>query len=1635
MKVNEKDEQVYQQEMESKAGSLSGIKQELSLLLIKSYAADYDEVSQCIEKIESLLQEDAVGDAHNYFNPLIHSVTAILGEYPGRVYQYIVNHKVEYPYSVGYYRRPFRTTMMNCHQRKIIELAVALIKLYKCDFSIEKYLTLADYPAQHNEMIAYVIAFEIDGRNEAVIQALKDIIYGDNNTALLTRSMIKGIFLSHHQETYTMLGELLIAAKLQEGLRQSIVETMDEGTLAATIYMLNIIIEHDFIRYSSVVRALDVWLGMGFEAMNSRVVKQCIQYAYTCLQDEKTCTEWLHSRDVNQLYMSLWATAVKEEQNVANKIHYVMENSQTYQKIVAQYFLTQSQNQEMKFAIAQQYLDQSEKEMQYHILSNYVYECSYSWGNKIEEDQIKIARVSMLEDKVERRRQFDLLKKMFLSMEKKEMSFPSQVFEWLQITYSSDLIITKMLYLIAYDMDHEWIAELIDLKDRMSPDSRGRLLRRFAKDYGNLIQREFVFAALSDKSMSNRELALAHIKVMELSLDEIHKIAGVLNLKTGVMRQEAIKIFLTLPPGQLEIAIDDLLQSKNELQRLGALEVITEINNSPANVAQCAVLKTKLSYIIEPTEKEKVLLAKLGGEEEYNPATIFGLREENNEILIKEPRSYDDFTISEVFTVTKSRVTGFLTGLYRLIEKYRVYEYEVQWSSGYKDTYLVGARLDRCINRQQQQEKNLTNIACLPLGEVWQQYLVETRKFTPLELLQMQFYFEFEKLYDVYFDELQKWEKKRYESFDDCWKTFVSELYDMEKIKEINNWTEGKLYYSQARTIIAAYFNDGDKKEIFPVVSKVVSRIIQSIPEQKGADEIFDLVVEPWLTWQEKTVYDDASFAEYFYLKYKLYKMGEFKKHNPSLENFIRAYELRIIDKNELLKELMLRPSSANHMYHLTRNKDEFIKKHPSMRAVRDQIIDRVLEIELKRGDLATAVTKLAMNIKYYEGMEYFVKILLGVDKETFVRGYISSYGDSITRKETFSHLLQVCYPRAGEEETLLRTLCADKKITEKRLLEAAMYAPQWIEIIANYLKWTGLRSAAWYFHAHTNENFSAEKETIVAHYSPISPAEFNDGAFDIQWFKEAYSQLGAERFAVLYDCAKYISAGANHRRSQLFADATLGNLKLDEIKESVIDKRNKDHLLCYALIPINQGSDKDVLERYEFIQQFLQESKTFGAQRRASEGTTVSIALNNLARNASYKDVIRLTWDMEAQKIKEVLHYLAPKVIDDITVQLVIHEDGSGDIQAVKNDKVLKTVPAKYNKHEYVLVLKDLKNDLKDQYRRAKAELERSMEAENTFTIHELRNLMENPVIAPLVKNLVFKVGSHFGYFSGGELVGVQGANYKIRSKDDIGIAHPIHLFESGMWSDFQQDIFDRQIKQPFKQVFREIYIPNEDELASGTVSRRYAGHQVQPKKTVALLKNRLWTVSYEEGLQKVYYKENIIATMYALADWFSPGDVECPTLETVQFYERHSYKSVEVKNIPPIIFSEIMRDVDLVVSVAHVGGVDPEASLSTIAMRKAIIKESLRLMRLENIRLEGNFAHIRGNLGEYSVHLGSGIVYKQGTGSLYIIPVHSQHKGRIFLPFMDEDPKTAEILSKIVMLAQDNKIKDPTILDQLKG
>ena len=606
------------------------------------------------------------------------------------------------------------------------------------------------------------------------------------------------------------------------------------------------------------------------------------------------------------------------------------------------------------------------------------------------------------------------------------------------------------------------------------------------------------------------------------------------------------------------------------------------------------------------------------------------------------------------------------------------------------------------------------------------------------------------------------------------------------------------------------------------------------------------------------------------------------------------------------------------------------------------------------------------------------------------------------------------------------------------------MYAPQWIPLVEEYLKMPGLQSGCYYFMAHTSEGLDEFTTSMVAKYTPLTPEELKDGAFDIQWFFEAYEKLGEKNFKLLYDAAKYSSSGAAHARARKYADAALGNVDKETLKAEISGKRNKDLLMSLGLLPLEKGKKKkeeDMLDRYQFIQKFRKESKQFGAQRRASEGRAADLALRNLSANAGFTDVTRLTLRMETKLAETLGDYFSWKPVDEIELSIEVDENGKSSLLCRKNGKLLKSIPSKYKKNETVLEYQEVNKKLKEQYSRTRQMMEQAMEDRTAFEVWEIRDLSGNPVVRPIMESLVYRLEKEdaaeghrpMGFLTETGLMDWSGAVAEVKRDDKVIIAHPYDLYEDGHWHEYQKLLFEKQVKQPFKQIFRELYVKLSEELEKDE-SLMFAGNQIQPQKTVVALRSLRWVADYEDGLQKVYYKENIVARIYAMADWFSPSDIEAPTLEYVVFSDRKTFKPLKIKDIPDVIYSEVMRDVDLAVSVAYAGGVDPETSHSTIEMRRAIVECNLELFKIKNVRVEGNHAIIDGKLGQYTVHLGSGVVHQMGNSMLFVVPVHSQHRGRLFLPFVDDDPKTAEIMSKILLFAEDTKIKDPNILSQIR-
>ena len=148
-----------------------------------------------------------------------------------------------------------------------------------------------------------------------------------------------------------------------------------------------------------------------------------------------------------------------------------------------------------------------------------------------------------------------------------------------------------------------------------------------------------------------------------------------------------------------------------------------------------------------------------------------------------------------------------------------------------------------------------------------------------------------------------------------------------------------------------------------------------------------------------------------------------------------------------------------------------------------------------------------------------------------------------------------------------------------------------------------------------------------------------------------------------------------------------------------------------YGLTPLTKSNPaKDILTRYEFLQQFKKGSRQFGAQKQTSEAAAIRVGMENLARNAGYPDPMRLTWAMEIKQVQSILSKETEVKYEETTIRLIIDQDGEAEVVAYKEDKALKAIPPKYKKDKKVEELNGFKKTLVEQFRRSRRGLEEAM-------------------------------------------------------------------------------------------------------------------------------------------------------------------------------------------------------------------------------------------------------------------------------------------------------------------------------------
>ncbi len=1590
---------------------------------------------------------------------------------------YILDKQCKFCYTVGYYRRTVRSAKHWFFEyyslRRIFESYYHLsfygdtMEYYyssECTMrrmELEETIGRYNAPAVSNEDV--MIAAELDFGRTKLAQSIEDILMSENNTNIVTTNIIRGIVKSDNTNLHKILGDFLLAARLQEGVRQAVCENMDAGTTEAFLTCFQVITDNDLNRFSAVKRAVATWTGLCDEQNLERISNKILVIMNQALRDSQYVQELLKSNDSIELYIGLWAQGFYEVEVAMASCKKLIEEGTKNQRLVVSYYNRAVQNRKFAMDTAKKMLEASQGDTElcaaflptymaekgnllytalygntdryvYHVNRPYVYE--------------PIPYTTYFESSQEARHHFELLYQLKESVPQKGHVYSPCIFPWYSVEITPSVLVENMA-IIAYMLQEN---DLIDRICPMLPEisnvyDRTKYVRLFLHEPKTELQRQTLLKALADKATDTRKEAFTIVSEMELTDADYELIRPYLKYKASDIRKNVLMLLEKQRDNALADSIHTLLEDKKEEMRLGGLDLLMRLKKDESRQQLFAQCKVYAQEMKKTSDKENIILAELTGNSQADSVLeLKGYGLYNPDAPYKLPKyEGDPSRIVKFFNRKKKEMYALLDKLEEL--------YTQNANLEYKDIngeeVLLGNRFAAVAGAYDNQEEK-DELDKYPFPKLWREFYQEHIKdFATLVNLkafirgrekgyymrnQLQWFRPMvEKIYgkDYLDTDMTKYAHINFLAM------LVNVLYLSYKYKEENE----KLLKELSASLFAFCISEPLEMSQYTAVNNERKTCYYAM-DISWFNE-FDTMAKVWKTDEEfDKMFVMCANVNQFYGKNvcKLTILHYVKAYVRNLISIDNVYQgaFDFIGLSDALSQMSAvvkyNGGQNRQIQHYIDSDGEFEQNKVLQTALEIywNIVEMILKVELNRSEMPTKFSYTVNRISKVRGMQCFIDILTALGNDTLERSvYYSYYGNQTDKRTCLSHLLSVSEPMEGEDGKLLKKMLKGKNISDKRLVEAAMYNFAWIDCIEEYLGWTGFKSGVYYFTAHMNERFSDKTQAIIAKYTPLTAEELNDGAFDLNWFLECSKKLGEKRFKVLYDSAKYISDSNKHTRARKYADAVLEKISAKELEEKISDKRNKDLLMSYPLVPLK--NKKEVLHRYDFLQKFLKESKQFGAQRRASEAKAVSMGMQNLAMRSGYADVTRLTLNMETEMAQVMKPYFEWQQVEDVKLKIVIGKDKKPCVVCEKNSKTLKSIPAKLKKNPKVVEINDVYKQLREQHRRAKAMMEQFMEDGVEFTAQEMANLQKNPVIQPILKDLVYVSKDLTGFLNGMMLTNELGEEQKLTPKKLLRIAHPFDLWSLGVWHSYQKILFDREVKQPFKQVFRELYVKTEEE-ADRTNSLRYAGNQIQPRKTVACLKNRRWVADYEEGLQKIYYDENIVARIYALADWFAPSDIEAPTLEWVEFSNRKTFKPICIKDVPDRIFSEVMRDVDLAVSVAHAGGVDPQTSHSTMEMRRAIVEFNLPLFGLDNVTFAGNHAVIEGKRGTYTVHLGSGVIFQKGGTQLAVLPVHSQHRGKLFLPFLDEDPKTAEIMSKIVLFAEDMKIKDPYILQQIK-
>lgn len=369
-------------------------------------------------------------------------------------------------------------------------------------------------------------------------------------------------------------------------------------------------------------------------------------------------------------------------------------------------------------------------------------------------------------------------------------------------------------------------------------------------------------------------------------------------------------------------------------------------------------------------------------------------------------------------------------------------------------------------------------------------------------------------------------------------------------------------------------------------------------------------------------------------------------------------------------------------------------------------------------------------------------------------------------------------------------------------------------------------------------------------------------------------------------------------------------------------------------------------------------------------------------------------------------------------------------------------------------------------------------------------RYYIDHPVTGAMARGLLWETSADGGEpwiaglpertAGGWALVGADGTAAPVTDSAVLRLWHPVRA-DAGEIRIWREELAERELRQPFKQAFREVYPLTPAEEETRAYSNRFAGHILRYNQAKALMVERGWLGNhlgyFSDGYAAEMVRELPRAGQLNTSDgvfWRARFHVElaeqrsdggtaslCST-DQLRFERRHGargpWERADLTAVPPLVLTEAMRDADLFVGVASIGA-DPqwrdrgeeraydgywegwafgELGESARIRRESLARLLPRTRIADRVELTDRFLRVRGELRTYKIHLGSGNILMEPNDAYLCIVVDRSAVGgsgeRLFLPFEEDGGQLSVIMSKAFLLADDERITDRTITAQLR-